>query len=84
MKLHMNARKIYIRKPVQIDDILQLLTSTGKLKDLSSPKNIIPEAARVDKSLCLPKLKSINVLLYDFPIVEQAISTFNFEIRLYC
>ena len=84
MKLHMNARKIYIRKPVQIVDILQLLTSTGKHKDLSSPKNIIPEAARVDKSLCLPKLKSINVLLYDFPIVKQAISTFNFEIRLYC
>ena len=31
-------------------------------------KNIFTETARIDKSLCLPKLKSITVLLFDFYI----------------
>ena len=36
-----------------------------------SEKVIFTEAARVDKSLCLPKLKSITVLLYDFSTMNE-------------
>ena len=36
------------------------------------PKKVIfIEATRVDKSLCLPKLKSITVLLYAFSTVNE-------------
>ena len=31
---------------------------------------------RVDKSLCLPKLKSITVLLYDFSLKNENFATF--------
>ena len=34
-------------------------------------KVIFTEATRVDKSLCLPKLKSIAVLLYDFSTMNK-------------
>ena len=33
---------------------------------------------RVDKSLCLPKLKSITVLLYDFSLKNENFATFHF------
>ena len=32
---------------------------------------ILIEAVRVDKSLCLPKLKSITALLYDFSTMNE-------------
>ena len=37
----------------------------------------LPE--RVDKSLCVPKLKSVTVLLYDFSTKNE-----NFLISLFC
>ena len=36
---------------------------------------------RVDKSLCLPKLKSITVLLYDFSFKNEKITTFTFVVK---
>ena len=38
-------------------------------------------ALRVDKSLCLPKLKSIAVLLYDFSFKNQNFATFTFVVK---
>ena len=35
---------------------------------------------RVDKSLCLPKLKSITVLLYDFSFKNENFVTFIFVV----
>ena len=35
---------------------------------------------RVDKSLCLPKLKSITVLLYDFSFKNENFATFTCSI----
>ena len=35
---------------------------------------------RVDRSLCLPKLKSITVLLYDFSIKNENFATFAFVV----
>ena len=58
--------------------ILQLLTSTEVNIRIYQPENVIFTEAtwsrwisllRVDKSLCLPKLKSITVLLYDFSTI---------------
>ena len=36
---------------------------------------------RVDKSLCLPKLKSITVLLYDFSFKNENFATFIFVVK---
>ena len=36
---------------------------------------------RVDKSLCLPKLKSITVLLYDFSLKNENFATFTFVVK---
>ena len=36
---------------------------------------------RVDKSLCLPKLKSITVLLYDFSFKNEHFATFTFVVK---
>ena len=36
---------------------------------------------RVDKSLCLPKLKSITVLLYDFSFKNETFTTFTFVVK---
>ena len=36
---------------------------------------------RVDKSLCLPKLKSITVLLYSFSTMNEKFSTFTFVVE---
>ena len=37
---------------------------------------------RVDKSLCLPKLKSITVLLYDFSFKNENFATFIFVVKV--
>ena len=36
---------------------------------------------RVDKSLCLPKLKSITVLLYDFSFKNEIFAIFTFVVK---
>ena len=36
---------------------------------------------RVDKFLCLPKLKSITVLLYDFSFKNENFDTFTFAVK---
>ena len=36
---------------------------------------------RVDKSLCLPKLKSITVLFYDFSFKNENFATFTFVVK---
>ena len=36
---------------------------------------------RVDKSLCLQKLKSITVLLYDFSFKYENFATFTFVVK---
>ena len=36
---------------------------------------------RVDKSLCLPKLKSITVLLYDFSFKNETFATFTLVVK---
>ena len=36
---------------------------------------------RVDKSLCLPKLKSITVLLYDYSLKNENFATFTFVVK---
>ena len=36
---------------------------------------------RVDESLCLPKLKSIIVLLYDFSFKNENFATFTFVVK---
>ena len=56
----------------------------GRHKDLSTrksgrPRWIIP--LRIDKSLCLPKLKSITVLLYDFSFKNESFATFTFVVK---
>ena len=37
---------------------------------------------RVDKSLCLPKLKSITVLLYDFSFKNENFATYTFVVKI--
>ena len=44
-------------------------------------EKVIISLLRVDKSLCLPKLKSITVLLYDF---SQSIKNENFCYLHFC
>ena len=41
----------------------------GLFYKLYNKRFYLPEKVRVDKYLCLPKLKSITVLLYDFLII---------------
>ena len=62
----------------------------GRHKDSSTRKKwCFTEAARqrwisllrVDKSLCLPKLKSITVLLYDFSFKNENFATFTFHVE---
>ena len=36
---------------------------------------------KVDKSLCLPKLKSITVLLYGFSFKNENFATFTFVVK---
>ena len=36
---------------------------------------------RVDKSLCLPKFKSITVLLYDFSFKNEHFAAFTFAVK---
>ena len=36
---------------------------------------------RVDKSLCLPKLKPITVFLYDFSFKNENFATFTFVVK---
>ena len=36
---------------------------------------------KVDKSLCLPKLKSITVMIYDFSFKNENFATFTFVVK---
>ena len=63
----------------------------GRHKDLSTrksdnsprPPSGLGELSlfRVDKSLCLPKLKSITDLLYDFSFKNENFTTFTFVVK---
>ena len=54
----------------------------GRHKDLSTRKSDNSPRPlslfRVDKSLCLPNVKSITVLLYDFSFKNENFATFTF------
>ena len=45
------------------------------------PEKVIISLLRVDKSLCLLKLKSITVLLYDFSFKNENFATFTFIVK---
>ena len=57
----------------------------GRHKDLSTRKSDsgLGELSlfRVDKSLCLPNVKSITVLLYDFSFKNENFATFTFVVK---
>ena len=72
-----------------LKSIIQLLTSISEDMRIYLPKSDYsprsPASVNyhfwVDKSLCLPKLKSITVSLYDFSFKYENFATFTFVVK---